>query len=72
MPSRHKSPLVGWHPPADLAAWLRAEAERRDVPLSVVLTEACQQYRENKARVLDDVRLVSWGPVLDPPWPASE
>lgn len=46
MPSRHKTPLVGWHPPADLSAWLRDEAERRGVSLSVVLNEAIERERE--------------------------
>ena len=46
MPSQHKTPLLGWHPPAGLAAWARAEAARRDVPLAAVLTEALAAYRE--------------------------
>jgi hypothetical protein len=47
MPSRHKSPLLGWHPqPPELVAWVRAEAKRRGVPLSVVLNEALADYRE--------------------------
>ena len=37
--------MLGWHPPADLGAWARAEAERRGVPLSVVLTEALEDKR---------------------------
>jgi hypothetical protein len=50
MPSKHKSPLVGWHPPADLAAWARAEAERRGVPLSQILTEALAEKRDRESR----------------------
>lgn len=45
MPGKNKNPLLGWHPPAELAAWARAEAARRDVPLSVILTEALEAYR---------------------------
>ena len=45
MPNQHSSPMLGWHPPAELSAWARAEAERRAVPLSVVLTEALEDKR---------------------------
>jgi hypothetical protein len=46
MPSQHKNPMLGWRPPAELSAWARAEAERRDVLLSSILTEALSSYRE--------------------------
>jgi hypothetical protein len=49
MPSQHKTPLLGWHPPAELAAWVRAEAQRRGVPISVILNEAVQAYKEASA-----------------------
>jgi hypothetical protein len=49
MPGRNKNPLLGWHPPAELSAWVRAEAERRGVPLSVILTEALTAYRDQGA-----------------------
>ena len=52
MPSRHKAPLLGWHPPAELQAWVRAEAERRGVPLSVILNEA---VTEKRTRAVDAV-----------------
>ena len=43
----HKTPLLGWHPKsAELSAWLRAEAERRGIPLARVLDEAVETYRE--------------------------
>ena len=42
----HKSPLLGWHPPAELSAWVRGEAKRRGVPLSVILNEAVEAARE--------------------------
>lgn len=29
MPDRHKGPLVGWHPPAELVARIQAEVDRR-------------------------------------------
>ncbi len=47
MPSKHKTPLLGWHPKsAGLAAWARAEAERRGVPLARILDEALEAYRD--------------------------
>jgi len=46
MPNVHKNPMLGWRPPAELSAWARAEAERREVDLSVVLTEALAEYRD--------------------------
>lgn len=45
MPSKHKTPLLGWHPPAGLAAWVRAEAQRRGIPVARVLDEALEAYR---------------------------
>lgn len=45
MPGKNKEPLLGWHPPAELSAWARAEAERQGVTLSEVLTEALKNYR---------------------------
>jgi hypothetical protein len=41
----HKNPFLGWNPPAEDSAWARAEAERRGVALSVILTEALGEYR---------------------------
>ena len=49
MPGRNKNPLLGWHPPAELAAWAREEAERRGGgrgALSDLLTEALAAYRQ--------------------------
>jgi hypothetical protein len=45
MPGKNKNPLLGWHPPAGLSAWVRAEAERRGVTVSVILNEAVEAYR---------------------------
>jgi len=45
MHGRHKTPLLGWHPPAELSAWVRGEAERRGVKLTVILDEALRAYR---------------------------
>jgi hypothetical protein len=47
MVGKHKYPMIGWRPPADLSAWARAEAERRGVDLSAILTEALSEYRQN-------------------------
>jgi hypothetical protein len=47
MPNKHKTPLLGWHPPAELGVWARAEAERRDVPLKEILNEALAAYRDH-------------------------
>lgn len=41
--------MLGWHPPAELSAWARAEAERRNTPLSVILTEALAEYRMRRS-----------------------
>jgi len=50
MPNQHKTPLLGWHPPAELAAWARSEAGRRDVALKVILNEALAAYRDHIER----------------------
>jgi GIY-YIG catalytic domain len=47
--NRNRFPLLAWHPPAELSAWVRAEAKRRGVPLSVILTEALETYRLARA-----------------------
>ncbi|MBO0822923.1 MAG: hypothetical protein J2P27_03570 [Actinobacteria bacterium] len=44
MPGKNRNPLVGWHPPADVAQWLRDEAERRGVSRTVILNEAMAEY----------------------------
>ena len=49
MPNQHKTPLVGWHPPADLLARLQALTERRqlapnDGTRSVILNAALRHY----------------------------
>ena len=49
MPNQHKTPMLGWHPPAELSAWARAEAERRGVALSVILTEALAAAYQKQA-----------------------
>lgn len=46
MPNKHANPMLGWHPPAELSAWVRAEAERRGVPYGRILTEALAEYRD--------------------------
>ena len=46
MAGKNKTPLLGWHPPAELSAWVRSEAERRGVKLSVILNEAVEAYRK--------------------------
>ena len=62
MPSRHKTPLLGWHPPAELSAWVRVEAARRGCPVSALLNEALQMLRT----YLDaDLRI---SPDAAPPW----
>lgn len=48
MPNQHKTPMLGWHPPAELSAWVKAEAKRRGVPYRVLLDEALAQYRERQ------------------------
>ena len=46
MPNQHKNPMLGWRPPAELSAWVRAEAGRRGVDLKVVLDEMLAEYRD--------------------------
>jgi len=46
MPGKHANPLLGWHPPAELGEWARAEAKRRDADLSVILTAALRMLAE--------------------------
>jgi len=45
MPGKNKNPMLGWHPPAELSAWIRAEAARRDCTISALLTEAVTMMR---------------------------
>jgi hypothetical protein len=49
MPNKHKNPMLGWHPPAGLSEWVRAEADRRGVPYGEILTEALSDYRTKHA-----------------------
>jgi len=30
MPGKNKNPMLGWHPPAELSAWIRAVDDERD------------------------------------------
>jgi hypothetical protein len=48
MPSQHKNPELGWRPPSELSAWVRAEAARRGVTLKTILDEALAEYRERR------------------------
>jgi hypothetical protein len=45
MTGKNRYPTVGWHPPAELADWVRAEAKRRGVSLSDILNEALTEKR---------------------------
>lgn len=45
MPNQHKTKMIGWHPPADLGAWIRERAERMSTSVSDILTEALSEYR---------------------------
>jgi hypothetical protein len=47
MPSQHKTPLLGWHPPAELLARIRAEVKRRGVTLAAFLTQAVSEYLDH-------------------------
>jgi hypothetical protein len=46
--------MLGWRPPAEHSAWVRAEAERRDVDLKVILDEALAEYMERVQHDLTD------------------
>ena len=39
MPGKNKTPLLGWHAPAELQAWVRGEAERRGLPIAAILNQ---------------------------------
>ncbi len=47
MPGKNRTPLLGWHPPAELAAWARAEAAARGVPLARILDAALAAYMDS-------------------------
>ncbi len=46
MPDRHKTPVLGWRAPSDLATWLRAEAKRQSITITALITEAVARFRE--------------------------
>ena len=46
MPNQHKNPQLGFRPEAELSAWVRDEADRRNVDYSVILIEAVTEYRK--------------------------
>ena len=50
----HLKPFIGWNPPAEDSEWARAEAERRGVKLSTILTEALSEYRAKHSRPRED------------------
>ena len=51
MPGKNKNPLLGWHPEsAELAAWIRAEAERRGLTLRAFLDDVLTRERERAER----------------------
>src|SRR5215469_5084104 len=52
VPGKNKNPMLGWHPPAELSAWVRAEAERRGVTVSVILNEALEAYRRSVEQLI--------------------
>jgi len=67
---------IGWHPPAELSAWARAEAQRRNVTVSVVLTEALQRLRAEFESIAEDARKLSGETAVcpdcgEPPPPAG-
>jgi hypothetical protein len=49
MPNHHKAPLLGWHPPAELSAWVREQAAREGVSISNVLSRAVCALRNEIA-----------------------
>ena len=50
MPGQNKYPMIGWHPPGELGAWIRAEAGRRGMSISAFLTEVLADARARVAR----------------------
>jgi hypothetical protein len=47
MPSQHKTPLLGWHPPAELLARIRGEVKRRGITLAAWLSEAASAHLDH-------------------------
>lgn len=52
MPGKNKTPLLGWHPPAELSAWVRSEAKRRGVTIAQVLNEAVAAAKGEAERLV--------------------
>ncbi len=46
MPGKNKTPLLGWHASAELAEWVRAEAQRRGVTITTVLEQIVQAAKD--------------------------
>jgi hypothetical protein len=44
LPSQHKTPLLGWHPPAELSEWVRREAAERGISIADLLSEMVRAY----------------------------
>jgi len=53
MADRHKHGGLSWHPPGELSTWVRAEAERRGVPISTILNEALEAHWKRLAAAAD-------------------
>jgi hypothetical protein len=51
MPGKNRNPMLGWHPPAELSAWVRDEAQRRGVTVSTVLNEGMGTLRDHPEAV---------------------
>lgn len=63
MPGKNKTPLLGWHPPAELLAWFNAEVERRGGGRGVkseILTEALETYCGTTTQVTDEMINRAW------------
>jgi hypothetical protein len=59
MAGKNKNPMLGWHPPAELSAWVKDEAARRGVTVSTILNEAIEEKRVRAAPSTSDVTFPS-------------
>jgi hypothetical protein len=56
MVGKHKGEYLGWWASAEASSWVKAEAERRGVSQSQILTEALSDYRTKTSGTARETR----------------